>query len=494
MKILTLSRPQAVTILGLGLLLPLLTGCQRLAETMPAIDPAIAPDVTTDFADRIDPGAQGIACFHRALAADGDWENQPPYGDVWVPRVARSWRPYTAGHWLNTDEGWAWAADEPWGWAVFHYGRWLYDSQSRWVWVPGTRWAPAWVAWRSGGGYLGWAPLPPAVGFVDGEGLTAGAAEISATHFWFVPEASFVAADLAAHLVAAGLGAAIFSRTVDITRYTVVHDRIVNVGISAQHIAEVTGRPVPLRSVASLSAGAGSTRGVFYQPAAVVRGSQAVHAEFGRALHAQVAAERRVAAGSSRLAPGQAHAAGTYRTSSAARAIGSSRASSFAAAGGGRSVAQRGSRFQGAAGSSRQAFNSSFGQPGTHATGKGSPRAGRSLADSSPAGRNTQLSAATPRTGQTPAAYPRGFQGTAAGPRGAQTSAPYQRGGQPYGASRPGLQTQSPSARGSQTPYQFQRGGQPSAQMSQGPQAGFRPQMQGRPSAAPQGRSRRPPA
>jgi hypothetical protein len=30
-----------------------------------------------------------------------------------------------------------------------------------WVWVPGTRWAPAWVSWRSGDGYYGWAPLPP---------------------------------------------------------------------------------------------------------------------------------------------------------------------------------------------------------------------------------------------------------------------------------------------------------------------------------------------
>lgn len=30
-----------------------------------------------------------------------------------------------------------------------------------WVWVPGVEWAPAWVSWRVGGGYIGWAPLPP---------------------------------------------------------------------------------------------------------------------------------------------------------------------------------------------------------------------------------------------------------------------------------------------------------------------------------------------
>ena len=30
-----------------------------------------------------------------------------------------------------------------------------------WVWVPGYTWAPAWVSWRYGDGYAGWAPLPP---------------------------------------------------------------------------------------------------------------------------------------------------------------------------------------------------------------------------------------------------------------------------------------------------------------------------------------------
>ena len=30
--------------------------------------------------------------------------------------------------------------------------------------VPDTEWAPAWVAWRSGGGYYGWAPLMPGMG------------------------------------------------------------------------------------------------------------------------------------------------------------------------------------------------------------------------------------------------------------------------------------------------------------------------------------------
>jgi hypothetical protein len=30
-----------------------------------------------------------------------------------------------------------------------------------WCWRPGRVWGPGWVSWRAGGGYVGWAPLPP---------------------------------------------------------------------------------------------------------------------------------------------------------------------------------------------------------------------------------------------------------------------------------------------------------------------------------------------
>ena len=62
---------------------------------------------------------------------------------------------------VYTDQGWAWVSDEPWGWATYHYGRWANIDGFGWIWVPGYRWAPAWVSWRYGGGYCGWAPLPP---------------------------------------------------------------------------------------------------------------------------------------------------------------------------------------------------------------------------------------------------------------------------------------------------------------------------------------------
>jgi hypothetical protein len=78
-----------------------------------------------------------------------------------VPSVDRDWRPYSRGQWVYTEYGWTFVADEPWGWAPFHYGRWVYYPPYGWVWIPGDEWAPAWVAWRYGPDYLGWAPLGP---------------------------------------------------------------------------------------------------------------------------------------------------------------------------------------------------------------------------------------------------------------------------------------------------------------------------------------------
>ena len=104
--------------------------------------------------------------FYDNLAPYGQWVNDPTYGQVWVPNEEGNFRPYgSRGHWVMTDLGNTWVSDDPWGWACYHYGRWTYDNYYGWVWIPGYDWAPAWVSWRYGGGYCGWAPLGP------GEGL-----------------------------------------------------------------------------------------------------------------------------------------------------------------------------------------------------------------------------------------------------------------------------------------------------------------------------------
>jgi hypothetical protein len=124
-------------------------------------DVAIGGD-ESQYADT-DPSA--LTDFHTALDPYGSWVDDPNYGTVWSPSdsvVGDDFQPYVSnGQWTYDDSGdYVWASDYDWGWAPFHYGRWVYLG-SRWGWVPGRTYAGAWVSWRWGGGYLGWAPLPP---------------------------------------------------------------------------------------------------------------------------------------------------------------------------------------------------------------------------------------------------------------------------------------------------------------------------------------------
>ncbi len=102
-----------------------------------------------------------FSVFYNSLKPYGHWMNNSTYGQVWISND-RNFVPYsTGGHWAYTDYGWTWVSDYDWGWAPFHYGRWNYNTNYGWYWVPGYEWAPAWVAWRGGGDYYGWAPLSP---------------------------------------------------------------------------------------------------------------------------------------------------------------------------------------------------------------------------------------------------------------------------------------------------------------------------------------------
>jgi hypothetical protein len=132
------------------------------AADYPPVD--LGPD--NEIAQSYDDGydAQAYTQFQTALAPYGGWDYDSSYGYVWSPSVSivgASFSPYaTCGHWALTEYGWTWVSDWSWGWAPFHYGRWIARA-GRWSWVPGSMWGPAWVSWRSGGGYVGWTPLPP---------------------------------------------------------------------------------------------------------------------------------------------------------------------------------------------------------------------------------------------------------------------------------------------------------------------------------------------
>lgn len=127
-----------------------------------------------EYMGRDYPSRMDVSYFYDYLTPHGLWIYHSPHGYVWIPRVDRySWHPYTYGQWIWTDHGWTWISHFKWGWAPFHYGRWGWDDYLGWYWVPGTVWGPAWVTWRRGSFYVGWAPLPPEVRFVYGVGVTS---------------------------------------------------------------------------------------------------------------------------------------------------------------------------------------------------------------------------------------------------------------------------------------------------------------------------------
>jgi hypothetical protein len=123
-----------------------------LAFAVSAVPQARAADVSIDF-------------IYDNLSG-GNWIDAEGYGYGWQPDLAVSdpnWRPYSDGYWAYTDYGWTWISYEDFGWATYHYGRWANLADYGWVWFPGSDldWGPAWVSWRTGGDYIGWAPLPP---------------------------------------------------------------------------------------------------------------------------------------------------------------------------------------------------------------------------------------------------------------------------------------------------------------------------------------------
>ena len=126
-----------------------------------------------------------IQTFYDELEPYGQWIDDQQMGYVWVPNAGPEFRPYaTNGHWVETQYGNTWVSDYPWGWAAFHYGRWRHDNYYGWEWIPGTEWGPAWVNWRSGGDYYGWAPLEPGIDI----SVSLGSGYYAPDNYWvFVP-------------------------------------------------------------------------------------------------------------------------------------------------------------------------------------------------------------------------------------------------------------------------------------------------------------------
>ena len=207
--------------LFLALLVPHLSPAQ---DQPPPPDQGGAPD-------QGDGPSASFQTFYDQLGSQGSWIQTDNYGTVFQPNVSDpNWAPYTQGHWVYTDEGWAWASDEPWGWATYHYGRWINLDGVGWVWVPGYQWAPAWVSWRHGGGYYGWAPLPPEAGLDAGVDFHFGddvdvSFGIGAGWYNFCPEDRFGDPNVGPYIVNRYRNYGIIGRTTNITNINIYHGR-----------------------------------------------------------------------------------------------------------------------------------------------------------------------------------------------------------------------------------------------------------------------------
>lgn len=191
-----------------------------------------------------------VGFFYDELAPYGEWVFIRAYGWAWHPHDRpRNWRPYTVGRWALTASGWTWASEEPFGWATYHYGRWTRDSRHGWLWIPGSLWAPAWVVWQSGGGYIGWAPLPPSAGFDRQRGIGSGLFGLRPDAFTFVAERSFLAPQLAALLEPRSKSSAIFELTEDVTRYDWDGTGVVGQGVAVGPLEASLGRTIPLCAI-----------------------------------------------------------------------------------------------------------------------------------------------------------------------------------------------------------------------------------------------------
>ncbi len=191
-----------------------------------------------------------VSVFYRPLSPYGEWINIPPFGWVWSPYdVAPDWRPYTVGRWVWTDCGWTWVSFEPWGWATDHYGRWYFDPYYGWVWVPGTDWGPAWVAWRYGGGWIGWAPLPPAYTFRPGASFsnptTLGPQAFRRFAWSFVEVNQFCNPNVRPYIARSVRNVNIIDQTRDVTQYDYMANRWINRGVDVRTIEKSTRQPVP---------------------------------------------------------------------------------------------------------------------------------------------------------------------------------------------------------------------------------------------------------
>src|ERR1041385_4250710 len=182
----------------------------------------------------------------------GNWIDVAGYCYCWQPDVAVNdvdWRPYTDGYWVYTDAGWTWVSYEDFGWATYHFGRWLRLTDLGWVWVPGYEWGPAWVSWRTGGDYVGWAPLPPTGEVVyEGQPITSRVDvefDIGPAYYNFIELRYIGEPVLRSRLLPPAQNVTIITNTVNVTNITYQNSIVFNRGPDFSRVNQFSLRPIP---------------------------------------------------------------------------------------------------------------------------------------------------------------------------------------------------------------------------------------------------------
>ena len=228
-----------------------LTDQENQPTATPARVAATGTPVRPSNAQPNDADDDSYSTFYRKLDPYGDWIETSTYGYVFQPRVASrdaNWRPYTDGHWVYTDAGWTWISAEPFGWATCHYGRWTHLRGAGWVWVPGNEWAPAWVSWRRGNDFVGWAPLPPEARFDRQSGLRDFSDDryrIAPEQYAFVPVKEFGGPQSARVIVPPARNVTIITQTKNVTNITYNNHSVVDRGPSYDDLRGRSEHQIP---------------------------------------------------------------------------------------------------------------------------------------------------------------------------------------------------------------------------------------------------------
>jgi hypothetical protein len=206
-------------------------------------------------AARVSQGAEVSVDFFYNNLSGGSWIEVADYGYCWQPDVVvsnTSWRPYSDGYWAYTDLGWTWVSYEDFGWATYHYGRWARLADYGWCWVPGRdedlEWGPAWVSWRTGGQYIGWAPLPPGgVRVYEGRAITGHVDvefDIGPAYYNFVDVRFIGEPVLRERIVDVSQNVTYVNQTVNVTNITYKNKVVYNYGPDINIINTHAARPI----------------------------------------------------------------------------------------------------------------------------------------------------------------------------------------------------------------------------------------------------------